>query len=93
MRGGSGLSAVAFSMEVGAWKGPIEEAGKFVFLEVTGRPEPLVGRWSEIGARVDADLDARPIADPEFWQWKQAMQDRYAVDMSPFLELAGRERP
>ena len=34
-------------------------------------------------------LRERGIEDPEYWQWKLAMADRYAIDTTPLLQYLG----
>ena len=89
VRGPAALSRLAFSTPVGEVGGPVFEGGQWLFLMVDGRPQPLRGNWSEVGQAVQASLEQRPIEDPEYWQWKAAMLDRYEVDMEPFLDLVG----
>ena len=36
---------------------------------------------------MEASLEAQPVEDAEFWQWKQAMVRQYDVDTEPLLEL------
>lgn len=89
VRGPAALARLAFSTPVGEVGGPVFESGQWLFLMVDGRPKPLRGSWSEVGQAVQASLAERPIEDPEYWQWKAAMLDRYEVDMEPFLDLVG----
>ncbi|MEE8469203.1 MAG: peptidylprolyl isomerase [Planctomycetota bacterium] len=89
VRGPAALARLAFSTPVGEVGGPVFEGGQWLFLMVDGRPKPLQGAWSELGQVVEASLEQRAIEDPEYWQWKAAMDDRYEVDMEPFLELVG----
>lgn len=84
------LSRTAFATQVGQVAGPIQDARGFVFIKVEGAPPLVEGAWSAVGAKVEADLVERPIEDPEFWQWKDAMYQRYDIDITPFLELASR---
>lgn len=84
------LARTAFATQVGSVSEPIQDPRGFVFLKVVGAPDPLEGDWGAIGARVEADLAEQPIEDPEFWQWKDAMYQRYDIDITPFLELASR---
>ena len=85
----SALSRLAFNTAVGAWGGPIDEQGKFIFIQTLGLPQALVGNWQAIGATVEADLEARPVEDPEYWQWRSAMGRRYEIDMRPLFGLLG----
>lgn len=89
VRGDAALARLAFSTPVGETGGPVSEGGQWLFLEVDARPEPLEGDWSEIGPAVLASLRERSIEDPEYWQWKSTMVERYEVDMGPFLDLMG----
>lgn len=90
VRGEQALAQAAFSTDVGTITGPIQDDRGFVFLKVESRPDLVEGTWDEIGEKVEASLTDRPVEDPEFWQWKEAMFRRYEIDISPFLELAGR---
>jgi foldase protein PrsA len=87
VRSDSGLARLAFATATGTIGGPIFEDGKYLLLQVTGRPEPVEGTWSAVGAAVEASLTSQPIEDPEYWQWKHAMQETYVVDLSPLREL------
>jgi len=89
VRSDAALARLAFSTPVGQVGGPVFEQGSYLFLRVDGRAQPVSGSWAEVGAAVEASLEERTIEDPEYWQWKAAMQDRYEVDMQPFLDLAG----
>ena len=90
VRADQSLARTAFAIQVGSVSEPIQDARGFVFVKVVGAPDPLEGDWNAIGARVESDLAERPIEDPEFWQWKDAMYQRYDIDITPFLELASR---
>jgi len=81
------LSRLAFATPVGEVGGPVLEDGRSLFLMSEARPEPVTGDWSVVAAEVERSLDLRGIEDPEFWQWKSAMIQSYAVDMEPFFEL------
>lgn len=85
----SALSRLAFNTKVGEWGGPIEEQGKQIFIQTLGFPEVLQGNWQAIGKTVEADLEARPVEDPEYWQWRSAMGRRYEIDMRPLFDLLG----
>lgn len=87
VRSESGLARLAFATPVGQVGGPIAEEGNFLLLQVTARPEPIADNWSEAGPAVEASLLAVPIADPEYWQWKSAMNDTYEVDLTPLRDL------
>ncbi len=91
VRSDSGLARLAFATAVGSVGGPIFENGSYLLIEVTGRPEPVEGGWSAVGPAVEASLLAQPIEDPEYWQWKHAMQETYVVDLSPLRELLEAE--
>ena len=90
MRSDQPVARTAFATQVGSVSAPIQDSRGFVFLKVVGAPDPLEGDWAAIGARVEADLAEQSIEDPEFWQWKDAMYQRYDIDITPFLELASR---
>ncbi|MFT4711115.1 MAG: hypothetical protein ACI9D0_000059 [Bacteroidia bacterium] len=85
----SSLSRLAFNTPVGDWGGPIDEQGKQIFIQTLGFPTTLVGNWQVIGEAVEADLEARPVEDPEYWQWRSAMGRRYEIDMRPLFDLLG----
>lgn len=89
VRSTAALSRLAFATPVGDLGGPVFDQGRYLLIKVIERPEALAGGWPAIGAAVEASLDARPIEDPEYWQWKKAMVERYEVDLSPFLDLVG----
>ncbi len=90
VRSDQGLARMAFAAQVGEVSGPIQNDSGFVFMLVEAAPQGESAPWSEIGASVEASLQARGIEDPEYWQWKEAMFQRYDIDVTPFLELAGR---
>lgn len=85
----SALSRLAFNTAVGEWGGPVEEQGKQIFIQTLGFPVTLQGNWQAIGDTVKADLEARPVEDPEYWQWRSAMGRRYEIDMRPLFDLLG----
>ena len=87
VRGESVLARTAFAAEVGDVAGPVREGEAYLFVLVEAAPAPLDGPWTRVGAAVDTSLAARPVEDPEFWQWKEAMTRRYDVDTEPFLGL------
>ena len=89
VRSNVALSRLAFTTPLGQYGGPVFEGGRYLFLQVDERPAPMEGGWSAIGEAVEASLDGREIEDPEYWQWKTAMLDRYSVDMSAFLDVVG----
>jgi hypothetical protein len=86
------LARLAFETEIGALGGPMEEDGHWILLEPQARPEPLTGDWDALEEAVEASLAARPVEDPEYWQWRAAMARRYQIDLAPLLELAGEPR-
>ncbi|TDJ72427.1 MAG: peptidylprolyl isomerase [Planctomycetota bacterium] len=89
VRSNVALARLAFATPVGEVGGPIVEQDRTLFLKVDARPAALEGTWAEIGQAVEASLEVTSIEDPEYWQWKDAMLDRYEVDMSPFFGLVG----
>lgn len=90
VRGDQPLSRTAFAAQVGSVSGPIQDEKGFVFLLVESAPAGQTGPWDVIGKAVEGSLSAQGIEDPEFWQWKDAMFQRYDIDLTPFLELARR---
>jgi hypothetical protein len=89
VRSESALARLAFATGVGEIAGPIDERGRYLFLKVDARPRVSAGPWSNLGEEVEASLVARSIEDPEYWQWQQAMQEVYEVDLEPFRVLLG----
>lgn len=89
VRGESALSRLAFSTPLGDIGGPVFEGGRYLLVKVDALPRPTRGPWVERGPLVEASLAEHGIEDPEYWQWKAAMIERYEVDMEPFLELVG----
>ncbi len=87
VRAESSMARMAFATEVGSWAGPVRERDTLMFLKVEAKPAILQGTWAEVGSAVEASLEERPVEDPEFWQWKEAMTRRYDVDIQPFLDL------
>ena len=86
---GAPLSRLAFATPVGQVGGPINEDGTFMLVLVEARPERIRGDWPAVAAAVEASLAERGIEDPEYWQWKLAMAERYSIDTSPLLEFVG----
>lgn len=88
------ISQLAFATPVGEIGGPmpLDDTSSLLLL-VEGRPEPLEGDWSAIGAAVEASLREKPVGDPEFWPWRLEMERRYPVDLTPFYELVGEPLP
>ncbi len=87
VRSDSPLARLAFVTPAGEVAGPFEQGGKWLFLRVDARPRPLAGGWDVLGEAVEASLTARPIEDPEYWQWQAAMDAVYEVDLAPFRTL------
>lgn len=83
------MSRAAFATEVGKVGGPISDRGKFLLLEVTDRTPPLQGDWSAVGPVVEKSIADQPVDALELQQWKNAMIQRYDVDLKPFLRLVG----
>ena len=88
----SPLARLAFATEIGDVGGPLEEAGRLLLMRVETSLEPVTGPWSEIAARVESSLEASPVDDIEFVQWRAAMASRYAVDLQPFFDAVGTTR-
>ena len=93
LRTTSAISRLAFHTEVGQVGGPLEQGGRWLFVRVDGAPVPQAGPWPAVGRLVLASLEEEPISDPEYWQWKDAMVDRYEVDTDPLLRLIGEPVP
>lgn len=93
LRNTSALSRLAFHTEPGEVGGPLDQGGRWLFVQVLQRHQPQRGPWSRMGPLVERSLAAEPISDPEYWQWKEAMLDRYEVDTGPLLELVGEPLP
>lgn len=91
VRGDQPLARIVFAHSVGEVADPVEDATGFVFVYVESAPEPQEGDWLAIGDAVEASLAERPVGDPEYWQWKDAMFERYDIDISPFLSLLERK--
>jgi|GEM_PF-1580697 len=94
VRNQSALSRLAYSTEVGQVGGPVEEAERWMLLEPLQFHAPLEGDWSAQQAAVEASLEERPVAEPEYWLWKIEMGERHPADFEPFFELIdGAARP
>lgn len=89
VRGGSAIADLAFDTLVGEVAGPIEQEGRWLLLIVDTFPAPLQGDWTLIGPEVEASLAQSPIADPEYWQWKTWVTERYPIDTTPLSEWTG----
>ena len=86
------LARIARQTPVGAVGGPVEEAGRFLMLQVEERAAPYAGAPADFQAAVEADLAARPVEDLEYIQWRAAMGRRYEIDLAPFAELVEGRR-
>lgn len=93
LRNDTALSRLAFLTGAGGLGGPIEQEGSWLVVSVEALDPPEPGTWPEIAERVEASLAREPVQDPEYWQWKAEMQERYRVDLSPFLEFIGEAPP
>lgn len=89
LRSDSALSRLAFHTGLGEVGGPLRQGGRWLFVQVVGEPLPQEGPWERLGPLVLESLGDQAITDPEYWQWKEAMLQRYEVDTTPFLELIG----
>lgn len=89
VRGPTPIASIAFATEPGKVGGPIAEGGDFLFVRVDKRGTPLEGGWDKLGPAVEASIAEQGVDQLELEQWRRAMRDRYAIDMSPFLKLAG----
>ncbi len=89
VRGPTAMARLAFSTPVGSVGGPVFEGDRWLLLSADARPVPVRGPWTEIGPLVEASLADHGIEDPEYWQWKASVLERYEVDMAPMLELTG----
>jgi hypothetical protein len=89
VRGGTPIASVAFATDVGKVGGPISEQGKFLFVKVDKRGLPVEGLWDKLGPQVEASLGEQGVDELELEQWRRAMRDRYEIDLSPFLKMAG----
>ncbi len=90
VRGDAPIAKLAFSNEVKRVVGPIQEAGRWLFLVVDEEPAVVAGGWDRIAAQVETDLRSRAVDELEIAQWRGAMQARYEVDFQPFLRLVGQ---
>jgi parvulin-like peptidyl-prolyl isomerase len=90
VKGDSPIAKLAFSTEPSKIAGPIQEAGRWLFLLVDAEPPVVSGAWDQIAAQVETDLRARAVEELEIAQWRAAMQARYEVDFQPFLRLVGQ---
>jgi hypothetical protein len=87
------LARLAFATEVGEVAGPVIQGGRYLLMAVDGREEPIEGDWKVLGPLVEQSLEAGPVEQREFVQWRAAMVRRYRVDLQPFLELVGDPGP
>jgi len=87
LRNGTALSELAFATPVGEVGGPLQQEGRWLLMRTEERLAPAVGDWGIIGPKVELSLIDEPLADPEYWQWKNEMTERYKVDLEPFFEL------
>ena len=90
---GNDLARLAFATETGQVGGPLLREGHSLWLFPRERLMGREGGWAELGPAVEASLEATPVGDREFVQWRHRMVQRYAVDLSPFLDLVGDPGP
>jgi len=90
VRGNTPIASIAFATEPGKVGGPISEGGDFLFVRVEKRGAPLAGAWDVLGPAVETSIGERRNVDQlELEQWRRAMRERYTIDLTPFLRLAG----
>jgi len=89
VRGNTPIASIAFATEPGKVGGPISEGGDFLFVRVEKRGSPLAGAWDVLGPAVEASIGEQNVDQLELEQWRRAMRERYTVDLTPFLRLAG----
>jgi hypothetical protein len=89
VRGKTPIASVVFATEPGQVGGPIAEGGDFLFAYVVKRGQPLEGAWDRLGPAVEESIGEQGVDQLELEQWRRAMRERYTIDMSPFLKLAG----
>lgn len=89
VRGKTAIASLAFATEPGQVGGPITEQGTYLFVLVEKRGVPLEGGWDVLGPAVEASLGEIEVDQLELEQWRRAMRDRYTIDRTPFLRLAG----
>jgi len=90
MRADTPMGRLAFTTPIGAVSDPLYNQGAWLIAKVDARPKPIDGLWPQIGAAVEASLTQKKIEELEFSQWRSAMLQRYQVDITPFLRLAGQ---
>ncbi len=88
----SPLARLAFQTPVGELAGPIPTADHQFLIRVEERRTPLQGNWPVLEQTVEASLAEHPVTDPEFVNWKLAMEGRYPIDLGPLWELVGAAR-
>ncbi len=93
VRGKTPIASVAFATEPGKVGGPIAEGGDFLFVRVEKRGMPLEGAWNVLGPAVETSIGDQGVDQLELEQWRRAMRDRYTIDYTPFLRLAGESAP
>ncbi len=89
VRGNTPIASIAFATEPGKVGGPISEGGDFLFVRVEKRGAPLAGAWDVLGVAVEASIGEQNVDQLELEQWRRAMRERYTIDLTPFLRLAG----
>lgn len=89
VRGQGPLASIAFATEPGKVGGPIVQGTDFAFVYVVKRSMPLAGAWDVLGPEVEKSIAEQRVDPLELEQWSRAMRDRYTIDRTPFLRLAG----
>lgn len=83
------LGKLAFETPPGKVGGPLTDHGAWLLVRVDAVHAPLEGDWSRIGSAVEQSLKEREVDSIEIRQWRDAMVERYTVEVSPFLDLVG----
>lgn len=89
VRSQAAISRLAFATAIGDVGGPLVENGKHIYLAVDAVNVGQAGPWAELGPKVEASLEIKPIEDLEFLQWQAMVSARYEVDTSPLLRWVG----
>ena len=81
------LADIAFATPEGEIGGPFDLGGSKVLVLVEEKAEGLDSSWPLGEARVRKSLERHPLAEYEFVQWREVMQQRYRIDFRPFFRL------
>lgn len=83
----SPLVRLAFRSPVGEVAGPVSMDGVFVFIWVDEKVAPVDPERADLRVLAEGSLASRGPDEFEYLQWRAAMSQRYAIDLSSFTDF------